>query len=346
MAYEDRDYNRDNDPPPGGPGRIFHWLLFGRVPLFRAWGIRVFAHSMLVISMVLIALFGYGPGFGWSDNLLAASMLFLIVLLHEFGHCFACRWVGGEADEIVMHPLGGLALCRPPHHWWPNFLTVAGGPAVNVVICLVTGVGLLMLEGRLPWLPVWITREPFFAAGAWAELSWWLFWIYQTSWTLLLFNLLPIFPLDGGQMVQSLLWSRIGYYRATVMSCTIGIVGAGIGGLLAILTLNIGLLLLAVLGAYYCFQLRRMTQAAGPWAFDDGDQSAAIDARERRREQREAERERRRREAQAAQEAQDERRLDDILAKISKNGADSISSSERRFLEAMTEAKRNKTRRK
>jgi Zn-dependent protease len=346
MAYEDREYNRDRDPPPGGIGRFFHWLLFGRVPLFRAWGIHVHAHSALIISVAIVALVGYGPGFGMADNLMAASMLFLIVLLHEFGHCFACRWAGGEADEIVMHPLGGLALCRPPHHWWPNFLTVAGGPAVNVAICVVTGTALLLLEGRVPLLPAWITREPFFAVGAWAELSWWLYWIYQTSWTLLLFNLLPIFPLDGGQLVQSLLWSRIGYFRATVISCTVGIVGAAIGAVVAVLMLNIMLLLLAAMGAYYCFQLRRMTLAAGAYAFDDGEPSAAVDARERRREQREAERERRQREAKAAKDAQDERRLDDILAKISKQGARSLGSSDKRFLEAMTEAKRNKTRRR
>jgi hypothetical protein len=219
---------------------------------------------------------------------------------------------------------------------------VAGGPAVNVVICLVTGLALIALEGRVPLLPAWLTREPFFMVGAWAELSWWLYWIYQTSWTLLLFNLLPIFPLDGGQLVQSLLWSKVGYYRATVMSCTIGIVGAALGAVIAILTLRIGLLILALLGAFYCFQLRKMTLAAGPYAFDDGEASAANEARERRREQRQAERERRQREAQAARDAEDERRLDDILAKISQSGAESLNGSEKRFLEAMTQAKRNK----
>ena len=65
MAYEDRDYNRDRDPASGGIGRVFQWLLFGRVPLFRAWGIRVQAHSALILAVSIVAIFGYGPASGF-----------------------------------------------------------------------------------------------------------------------------------------------------------------------------------------------------------------------------------------------------------------------------------------
>src|SRR5205085_4049775 len=128
MAWQDRPYYRESGNTSGSP---LMWLWNGRVPLFTVFGIRVQAHSTLIISIALGLLLGVGAGFGYRDRVESMAALFVIVLLHEFGHCFTARWVGGEADEIVMHPLGGLALARPPHRPLPTFLTVAGGPAVN-----------------------------------------------------------------------------------------------------------------------------------------------------------------------------------------------------------------------
>src|SRR2546423_14085770 len=135
MAFSDREYYREGRTG----GNPFMWLLTGSVPLFTVFGIHVRAHASLIITIVLVLVFGLGPGFTWQDRVQSMGILFCIVLLHEFGHCFAARWVGGQADEIIMHPLGGLALTRPPHRPLPMFLTVAGGPAVNVIICLVCG---------------------------------------------------------------------------------------------------------------------------------------------------------------------------------------------------------------
>ena len=75
------------------------------------------------------------------------TILFGIVLLHEFGHCFAARWTGGDAQEIMMTPLGGLAMTMSRNHWWSRFVTVAGGPLVNVGLCLICGVGIFVLSG-------------------------------------------------------------------------------------------------------------------------------------------------------------------------------------------------------
>ena len=69
------------------------------------------------------------------------AILFVSVLLHEFGHCFGARIMGGRGEEILMWPLGGLAFADPPRRPWPQLVTTVGGPLVNVVICLVTGVG-------------------------------------------------------------------------------------------------------------------------------------------------------------------------------------------------------------
>src|SRR5690348_14191000 len=110
MGYQDRPYYRDRGDLTFNP---LTWLLYGSVPLFTVFGIRVRAHASLVLTAVLALVFGLGPGFGWQDRVGSMIMLFLIVLLHEFGHCFTARWVGGEAEDILMHPLGGVALARP-----------------------------------------------------------------------------------------------------------------------------------------------------------------------------------------------------------------------------------------
>src|SRR4051812_42973851 len=151
MAWQDRSYYRD---PSSGPMSPLMWLWAGRVSLFTAFGIRVYAHASLVVMAVLVLLLGLGPDFTWQDRVQSMSMLFLIVLLHEFGHCFAARWVGGEADEIIMHPLGGLALAAPPRRPLPTFITVAAGPAGYVLICIVCGGGVWVFGGWVSWEPV------------------------------------------------------------------------------------------------------------------------------------------------------------------------------------------------
>src|SRR4051812_50009906 len=120
MGFQDRPYYRDGGGSTSNP---LMWLVSGSVDLFTAFGIRVRAHASLIVTIVLVLVFGLGQGFTWQDRVQSMGILFLVVLLHEFGHCFAARSVGGEADEILMHPLGGLALTRPPHRPWPMFVT-------------------------------------------------------------------------------------------------------------------------------------------------------------------------------------------------------------------------------
>ncbi|MCU0689523.1 MAG: hypothetical protein MUE97_07285, partial [Phycisphaerales bacterium] len=113
---------------------------------FRGIAVRV---GLLYIAWMV---FQIVPNLGGASGILAGQLwmlgsLFVLVLLHEFGHCFACRWVGGEADDILMWPLGGLASCRPPHTWKANFITTAGGPLVNVALLPVLG-GVLLALGQ------------------------------------------------------------------------------------------------------------------------------------------------------------------------------------------------------
>ena len=347
MGWEDRPYYRDR---PSSGGNPLMWLMTGSVPLFTAFGIRVRAHAWLVVAVVMMLLFGFGyRGFTLQDRVTAATILFAIVLLHEFGHCFTARWVGGEADEIVMHPLGGLALAQPPRRPLPTFLTVAGGPAVNVVICVLTGTVLWWQTGAVPWNPFRFNPPLLYdITPTWWNVFWYAFWIYQVSFQLLIFNLMPIFPLDGGQMLQSILWPRLGYYKSMIFACTTGIVGAAIGAAIALAFRNFGLGILAVMGIMYCVNMRRQMLAAGPWAFSDEDSgfdygaSLRVSTRAARKQSRLSRWSAERAQKRVREEAAEQVRIDQILAKVSAHGMQSLTWLEKRALKQATERQRKR----
>src|SRR6201981_2708502 len=106
----------------------------GSIRLFRFSGINVFLHW----SWFLVAVYeiqgraGRYSSITW--NVLEYLALFLIVLLHEFGHSLACRQVGGRANQIVLWPLGGVAYVDPPPRPGATLWSIAAGPLVNVVL--------------------------------------------------------------------------------------------------------------------------------------------------------------------------------------------------------------------
>jgi stage IV sporulation protein FB len=340
MGYEDRDYYRSR---ASGPGAVLQWLWSGRLSLFHAFGIHVQAHAMLVVCVVLGLLLGFGPGFGWQDKFESASLLFAIVLLHEFGHCFACRWVGGEADEIVMHPLGGLALCVPPRRPWPSFVTSAGGPLVNVAICGVCAGYLFWQWHTLPGGALMFNVPMHYLFGGGAMVRW-VWWTYVMSLSLLAFNLLPVFPLDGGRMLQEILWPIVGYYRSMKFSCVAGMIVCVPAFAYGLITGMLTLTLIAAMGFYYCYQMRQILAAEGPGAFEGefagegGDYRAAYEREPRRRKQSRWTRWRistLQRQARAEQAA-----IDRILAKVSAHGMQSLSWWDRRTLKRASDHQR------
>jgi Zn-dependent protease len=342
MAWQDRHYYREHGAPARNP---LLWLVFGSFPLFNAFGIRVRAHASFVLYAALVLVFGYGPGFTWQDKVQSITILFGIVLLHEFGHCFAARWVGGDAEDILMHPLGGLAFARPPRRPWPTFLTVAAGPAVNLLICIITGGILWLTSGWLPWNPFYPVR-PIHMYHGWLDFWRYDYWIYQCSYTLLIFNLMPIWPLDGGQMVATMLWPKLGYYRAMLISCTVGMVACVLGCMIAVASRNVGLALMAVFGFMMCFSFRRQLLAMGPDEYgEETDYSAAYDPptyAPKRRHRHVSRRAIKKARKLAEQAEMEQRRIDMILAKVSATGMASLTWRERRALHKATERQRKR----
>src|SRR6185312_3994888 len=114
----------------------------GSVRLFRASGIEVFLHwSWFVVAVYEINQQSGGRYSSIQWNILEYLVLFLIVLLHEFGHALACRQVG-RANRIVLWPLGGVAYVDPPPRPGATLWSIAAGPLVNVVLLpVIVGLG-------------------------------------------------------------------------------------------------------------------------------------------------------------------------------------------------------------
>src|SRR6266702_772191 len=152
-------------------------------------------------------------------NAMEYLALFVIVMLHEFGHSLACRQVGGRADQIVLWPLGGVAYVDPPLRPGATLWSIAAGPLVNVVLVPILAI-LLWLSRSSGWAEAMPNAQRFLLAVQFINLG------------LLIFNLLPIYPLDGGQILRSLLWFVVGRARSLMAVTFIGF--AGVVGLIAL----------------------------------------------------------------------------------------------------------------
>jgi Zn-dependent protease len=184
----------------------------GALRLFRFSGIDVFLHwSWFVFAMIEINTRARSySSFAW--NVAEYLSLFLIVLLHEFGHSLACRQVGGRASQIILWPLGGVAYVDPPPRPGATLWSIAAGPLVNVVLFPI-----LLTLGKLSHSLGWATTMPDFHQLLRA--------VFYINFGLLLFNILPIYPLDGGQILRSLLWFVLGRARSLMVATSLGFVG-------------------------------------------------------------------------------------------------------------------------
>lgn len=223
----------------------------GSVRLFQFRGITVWLHwSWLVIAMWAIS---SRMGRYHSPIWMVAEYLtlFAIVLLHEFGHSLACRQVGGQADRIVLWPLGGVAYVNPPFRPGAQLWSIVAGPLVNLVL-----------------IPVIFGFSWVVAASGLAAQSQ-DFWLYLRmmaliNTALLVFNLFPIFPLDGGQILRSLLWFKVGPRRSLYIAAVVGLVGAAcmLGLALWLQSIWIGILTLFI--GSNCWKVFQSVRQAPP----------------------------------------------------------------------------------
>ncbi|MDP9175491.1 MAG: site-2 protease family protein [Planctomycetota bacterium] len=339
MGWEDRPYYRDRSGASANP---LFWVFYGTVPLFKAFGVNVRAHASLLLMIVMILIFDHENQYPLQLRALTMGMLFGIITLHEFGHMFAARAVGGSANEVILWPLGGLAMVDTPHRARASFITSAAGPAVNVVICIICAALLIAFYGykvHLNPLHPW----PGFYLG-YNSPALYLWYIFAISYGLLLFNLLPIYPLDGGQMAQAALWPIMGHYRSMMLACTVGMAGSVLVAIWAIYAQSWFTAFLMGSTFYYCYQRRAMLKEAGPEDWQDGiDYHASIYATDEKPKRRRISRRAINRARRIAlQETAERTRIDLILAKVSASGMHSLTWLERRALRKATERQRRR----
>jgi len=182
------------------------------IHLFRFAGVEVFLHW----SWFLVAAYEIESRKGWYTsvvwNVFEYLALFAIVLLHEFGHAMACRQVGGTANQITLWPLGGVAYVNPPQRPGATLWSIAAGPLVNVVLFPVL-FGAVEITRSMGWAHTMPDAYLLLRAVMWIDVS------------LLVFNLLPIYPLDGGQILRSLMWFVLGRARSLMVATVLGLVG-------------------------------------------------------------------------------------------------------------------------
>lgn len=208
-------------------------MLAWSLNLFRVRGIQLAVHFSFFLLLAFVAWEGWqgdpamgNPG-GWEGvfwHVVVLLAFFTCVVLHELGHCFTAMHFGVGVRRILLMPIGGMAeFDRIPREPARELLITLAGPGVNFAIAAV----LWALVG-VP--PGWPSAESEFAADATGFAQ------FLLHWNILMgcFNLVPVFPMDGGRIFRAVLATRLPYLRATRIAATVGKVLAVIAAALAI----------------------------------------------------------------------------------------------------------------
>src|ERR671918_26901 len=180
------------------------------LPIFRIAGIQLRIHVtfLLLIGWLAFGYYAEGGSAVAASRVIFILLLFVCVVLHEFGHAFAAKAFGINTPDITLLPIGGVArLERMPEEPVQELIIAVAGPMVNVVIAL----GLFVAGGS----QALVNPSAVEGGGFIAQLM-------TINILLVLFNLLPAFPMDGGRVLRALLAIRMSYARATQVAATIG----------------------------------------------------------------------------------------------------------------------------
>lgn len=232
------------------------------IPIARVAGTVVRLHVTFLLFLVWIGAGQWRAG-GQSaaiEGVLFIVLLFACVLAHEFGHIFAARRYGIRTPDVTLWPIGGVAsLERIPDKPHEELVVAVAGPAVNVVIAAVL---LLILGAGVDEAAMTEMENP--RAGLLARLA-------AANIFLVVFNLIPAFPMDGGRVLRALLALRMPHADATRIAARIG---QGAAFLFALAGL-FGNPMLIVIGLFIYLSA---TAEAQHVAFSDGTQSLPVHA--------------------------------------------------------------------
>jgi Zn-dependent protease len=203
----------------------------------RISGIDIKLHLSFFFLLIWVGVPVLISGGSISDMLMEIVMillLFVCVVLHELGHALTAKMFGTQTKDITLLPIGGVArMDEMPEDPKEEFLVAASGPAVNLVIGGAILVSLLISGFFTLPLDISTLSENF-----WVQLM-------TTNFTLVAFNLIPAFPMDGGRVLRAILGSRMDRVKATRIAANVGRVLAVVMGI-AGLFVNSWLILIAI----------------------------------------------------------------------------------------------------
>lgn len=361
-----------HDASPGrrraGMRHPLEWSVrFGRIS-----GIPVRLHALF---LVYAACQFVHPGVvsgsaGWEPRAILAALgvvgiFFLATLLHELGHVTAATRVGGQVNEILLWPLGGLTTVDYPLRPKYEALVAVAGPAVNVILGVLSA-SLLLAFGYWPPFRLLSPVEGFDGTSVTGGPVYWLGVFFVANFLITIFNLVPAMPMDGGRVVHALFWSRSSYSAATAQAVQVArVAGAG----LVIVGLYLGLtgealaeavvLIVAatvfLASEYERERMRNVQEFAAAdftWASQepvglDLEESSVTQLPRARRKtwwQRWIDRWQRAMQERARRiREQEEEELDRLLEKVQKYGKESLTSAELRFLKRVSRRYRSRT---
>jgi len=179
----------------------------------RIAGINIYLHWTFLILLAWIAVAFYVVGDGLTSALRGVGFIaavFTCVVLHELGHALTAKRYDVPTRDITLLPIGGLArMQRIPEQPKAELLIAVAGPLVNVVIAAVL-LGIVLSMGITPYWP-----ESMIGGSFLVNLMW-------VNTILVVFNLLPAFPMDGGRVLRALLAMRMNYMQATEIAANTG----------------------------------------------------------------------------------------------------------------------------
>ena len=316
------------------------------ISLGRWWGVTVHLHFFFLLFSVLAF------AFAWPDpDMLAAGgmvvcVLLMSLLLHELAHSLAAIRVGGKVDAIVIGPVGGLVSPRVPDEPETHLFVALAGPLVHLALVVAAAI-VLAAEGSAhvlgllnPVMPLGLVDGNNWLVAA--KLTLWL------NWVLMLLNLVPAYPFDGGPIMRAMLWPAVERRTARVVTSRVAMTLAAGLCLAALLTFGSDLVTrvplwipLATLGLFLFFSAQQDLTIGDPhelanetagynvnsdgldlldavWLADEEDEGVLVEHLPPR--QQESNR--------RDQEAFEDARVDDILARLHQSSIDALSPEE------------------
>ena len=199
----------------------------GTLKIARLFGIPVFVHWSFSLLFLYIAYMGFTENHSWEY---ISTMCFYIictfgcVLLHEFGHVLSARYFGIGTQDVIILPIGGLArLNKIPEKPVQELIVAIAGPLVNVALCILFVLALVFGYGaELNFSELFLDNPPHDLLFDVNKSATFLLLMAKANFVLMLFNLIPAFPMDGGRVFRALMSMQFSRTRATLIASVLG----------------------------------------------------------------------------------------------------------------------------